>query len=408
MADLDGENPMSRRASHETVGVIAATILVGSAAILVMGLQPILLGGLAERGVLSQSGLGYAATLELFGFAIGASVGPFVMNGRLRLKASVVSLVLAAVNLSIYAASTSILVLFERSLAGILEGVLMGAVSLIITHTSRPERLNGLMVGLGTIPQVAMAYLVPALIVPRFGIASGFVVLAAFAGLAAAFSLGLPDRVKAHHEHSEAKVRWTLPLAGVVAVVFLENAGASASWNYVERLGHQAQVSPALVGVALSVSLAVQVTGALLGAWLSWRLSSRLVLIISNLAEGLIVGGLALTVGAGSFLTLTLLFGIFWTSQTVFQVNQLIRLDPTRRIALLLPPITMLGLAVGPMLSALVVSDSDVRPGYWVASAALLAAGAILMLPRRGYERAALDPAVKLGPMSPEGPVTGV
>lgn len=370
------------RADHETTPVVASTILMASAAILIMGLQPILLGGLAEKGLLSQSGIGVAATLELFGFAVGSTFGPFVMNGRLRLKVFVVSLVLAVVNLAIYLATTSLIVLLQRSFAGVLEGMLIGAASLILTHTSRPERLGGLMTGLGTLPQVAMAYLLPALIIPRFGLNAGFVVLAIFAALSAVSAGAMVDHIKTLHDHNTTRVRWTAPLAGMVALVFLSNFGCSAAWSYMERLGHQARVPSDMMGLALSLSLAIQVAGCLLASWLSWRLPSRSVLIIFNLLEGVIMVGLALSGAPASFLILSLLFGLFWTSQQPFAVNQLILLDPTRRVAVLTTPVTMAGLSMGPIVAGWAMTPTDVHPGFMVAAAASVLGGLILMLPR--------------------------
>jgi len=50
---------------------IALTLAVGSAALLMLGLQPILLGELAERQVITLEGLGMVATVEIFALGVG-------------------------------------------------------------------------------------------------------------------------------------------------------------------------------------------------------------------------------------------------------------------------------------------------------------------------------------------------
>jgi len=70
---------------HEKGGVVAAAMLIGAASMLVLGMEPILLGGLAEAGRLN--GVGQAAMSNSFGLALGSTAGPFVMNaGHMRAK----------------------------------------------------------------------------------------------------------------------------------------------------------------------------------------------------------------------------------------------------------------------------------------------------------------------------------
>ena len=111
--------------------------------------------------------MGYAAAIELFGVAVGAAIGPFVVNKPVRARAVAISLALAFANVSIYVADAPVKILTERGVAGVLEGLLLGAASLIAVHNSRPERMNGLLIGLATAPQVAAAYALPIFILPR-------------------------------------------------------------------------------------------------------------------------------------------------------------------------------------------------------------------------------------------------
>lgn len=375
--------PPSSPRAHERASVVTAAIVIGTASLLVMGLQPILLGGLAEAGRLSEAGVGYAATVELFGFAVGASLGPFVLNSRMRVKAISISLMLALVNMSIYLAKTSVLILAQRGFAGLLEGLLLGAVTLILTHTSRPERMSGLMLGLGTAPQVAAAYLLPVYILPRYGLNSGFVVLAASALLSAIASWAVVDHVEIRREEGHEQIRWTPALTAMVAAVFLQNAGTGAAWNYLERLAHQNQFAPAVVGASIAGSLALQVAGALVAAWLSWRLPSRGILIASAFMQATIVIGMTLVREPLPYIALSCAFGLCWLAQQPFQVSEIIALDPTRRVAMLVPPVALVGLSTGPLAVSFAMSPGDVRGGFWAAAALLLIVCILLIAPLR-------------------------
>jgi hypothetical protein len=71
------------------------------------------------------------------------------------------------------------------------------------------------------------------------------------------------------------------------------------------------------------------------------------------------------------------LFGLFWLALLPFQVNQAIELDETRRIALLLTPIALIGMSLGPFIVSLAVRAGDVTGGFW-AAASLLVLGGLL------------------------------
>lgn len=54
----------------------------------------------------------------------------------------------------------------------------------------------------------------------------------------------------------------------------------------------------------------------------------------------------------------------------------LIRIEPTRRVALLITPITLVGWSIGPFLASYRVTPRSSDPAFWVAGRLFLAAGA--------------------------------
>ena len=363
--------------------IIASGMFVGTAASLILGLQPILLGGLTEAGRLSEAGLGVAATVEILGLALGATVGPRLMNGgSLRLSTAVVCMLLAVANLGIYWVKGPIGIYAVRGTAGLLEGLALGAAILVLTHTRHPDRVAGLFLGVQTIPQIIGAYLLPVFVVPRLGINAGFGLLALVALVAVGGALGSPDHVDAADIAPARKVAWSSAIRLFIATVVTQNAGIGAAWNYLERLAPQNGFTASSIGLAVAGSLVSQVVGAFVVAWFGWRAPYRATLILGAFAQA----GVALLLMSAdapiSYIAAACVFGLLWLALPPFQVQQAIVLDPTRRLAMLLTPLALLGLSIGPFLVSFAVRPDDVSGAFWGAAAlgVTSAIGYILLL----------------------------
>jgi hypothetical protein len=365
---------------HNAPSVIATSMLVGTAALLVLGLQPILLGGLTQAGRLSEAGLGVAAMIEVLALALGATLGPRLMNrGALRLWTGVVCLLLAAVNLGVYWAPGAASLYAIRGVAGLLEGLALGAAIVVLTHTRHPDRVAGLFLAIQTIPQMVAAYLLPVLVIPRWGINSGFGLLAIVALVSALGAFGGVDRVATEAAAPDRKVAWSPAIGLFIAAVVVQNAGIGAAWNYVERLAAQHGYSASVVGMAVAGSLAFQVAGAFFVAWAGWRAPYRVALIVGAFTQAGVVLLLVSANAPGAYIAGACAFGLFWLALQPFQVQQAIALEPTRQVALLLTPLALLGLSLGPFLVSFAVRPGDVSGGFRAAAALLAAAGALYL-----------------------------
>lgn len=384
--------PQAAGRSHQSTAVVTATFVLGSAAMLVLGVEPILLGGLAEAGRLSPAGVGQVAMVEILGLAIGATVGPFRMNGRMRAKVAAVALLLAVVNLAIPWASSPALVLLQRAAAGLLAGLLLGAASVILTHNDRPERMSGLLMGLSTIPQVVVAFLLPTMIMPRLGVAAGFATLAAAALLSLVATPLLVDDVAIGNDGVVPRPAWSSALLAVIAAAFLQNAGIGAAWSYLERLASERAYPPAVVGGAIAGSLALQVVGGLVAAGVARRLPSRPVLVLGSLVQLSLVVGMVTAREASLFTLLACGFGLFWLALQPFLVRQMISLEPTRTAAMLLAPLGLIGFSAGPLISSAFVDRQQVGGAFWAAAVMLAGAATAYVLSGRLRENGAAPP----------------
>lgn len=363
---------------QDAPSAIIAAMLIGAAAMMVLGLQPILLGSLTAQGRLSEAGLGQAAMVEILAFAAGAAAGSVLMrSGSMRVRVILASLILITVNLGMYAASSPAVVLMLRGAAGLMEGLLLSATLMILTHSLHPARMNGLFMAFSTAPQIAGAYLLPAVIMPRLGLDSGFAILASLALIAMLAARFIPDTVEVEERAEHGGIDWTPSLAFVMLAAFIQSAGIGAAWSYTERLGHQHGMSPSLIGAAIAASLLLQCVGALAAAWLSAHLLPRIALVGSALVQVMIVGAMAASQSSAVFIVATCLFGLFWLALQPFLVAQLLILDRSRGAAIVMAPILLVGLGLGPLLVSFSMHDGDVRGGFWWSAGFFAIAGVL-------------------------------
>lgn len=366
---------------HERAGVLTASLLIGAASMLILGIAPILFGGLAEAGRLSLAGVGQAATLETLGLAVGATFGPSVMNaGRMRAKTATAALLLMIVNLVMLRLRGATLILADRALSGLCEGFLLAAVIVVLTHSRRPDRMNGLLLGVSSVPQVVAAYLLPTAIIPRFGLDAGFLILVGGAVVAAAAAPALVERVRLSEDHLGGRLQLSPAACAFALGAFLQSVAIGGAWNYAERLAAQHHLGAQTVGAALASSLFFQVGGALASAWLSSRLPARRVLVAGSCVQALVLVGMVVLAAPLAYIALSCAFGLFWLALSPFQVREVIALDPSRRLAILMAPLGLVGMSVGPLAASFIVTDDDVSIGFWAAATLLAAAAALYVL----------------------------
>lgn len=380
-------------AANSTGAAIAGAILLGTAALMILGVQPLVLGALTEDHRLSVAGLGRLATLENLALAIFSAVGSRVMGGpRIRVKATLACLALAIANITIYLADTSGELFALRGIAGALEGLMLGAAIVILTSAPHPDRVNALFLAIQTIPQMVAAYFLPVTIIPRWGSSAGFglLCLVALVSVAGAWALRSPATSRREPDQAAAPHSWRA-LLGLAAVIS-QNAGIGGAWNYFEQVGAQHQFGPNAIGFALSASLAAQIAGAFFVAWIGWRAPYRVVLPVGIAMQALMVLGLAQLTSTTMYSLIASGFGLLWLGLQPYQIRQLIDLDASRRSALLVIPLALTGLSLGPLAVSFAVEGSDVGGCFRVAAAFLAASAVLFTVIGRSSTAAVLRP----------------
>ncbi|EFG9153065.1 MFS transporter, partial [Escherichia coli] len=193
MAQMMSADPNWLAGSHSRKQT-AAAIWVGSMGLLVLGLQPILLGAMFTQGLVDFDGLALIATLEIIAIAIGSVLGGALgTKGGLRWKSITLLLVLAALNLAMAYADGLGSLIGLRMAAGLCEGGLVMIAIELIARARHAERLGGLFVTTQTLAQSALALALALWVVPRWGAAGGFAAMGVVCILSVAVALQLAD-----------------------------------------------------------------------------------------------------------------------------------------------------------------------------------------------------------------------
>lgn len=343
----------------QTRRTIILSMIIGAGGILVLGIQPLLLGSLLQQGLIDTVQLGWIATAEVLSMAAGVLVGTYGLRGRYARAIAIGAGILMALCNALTPAGTGSLSLgAARSLAGLSEGVMVAVAILTITYSVAPGRLNAIYLTAGATPQLILAYLLPAAIVPAFGPDAGFYALAAIGLVGALLAAALRDRFAPSYADRHGRLLWTWTLRLALAATLVTAAAIGAAWAYIEPMGAGYGFAPERVGLALTISLLFQICGSFLVAVAGYRLPFRMTLPTGVGLQGLSLAYLLLSTSFTAFCAALALFGFLWQACLPFAMDLVVEADPSRTTAPLIMPISLAGLSFGPLAASALVGES--------------------------------------------------
>lgn len=368
---------------------VLPALWLGSVGLLVLGLQPILLGALFAEGKVDFDGLALVATVEIIAIALGSTLGPVIGIRRgVPAKAAALLILLAGADFATGTSAGLGAYVACRALAGLLEGLLVVIAIELIARAMTAERLSGYFVMLQTLAQAALALLLAWLVVPRWGSAGGFATLGVVSLVSLPVILRAPPGFGPLPRLEPG--RGVLSVHSVVALasIFAFFCFIGAIWAFLEPIGARVSIDAQTVGTIVSASLVAQVAGAMAATWSGGRLGWPAGVVFSCLVGIAAVVALGGNVPAAVFWGAALAIGFVWMFIIPCQVGMAVSIDPSRKTATLVPAANLLGAALGPLFASLLINGNDVRAVPWfglgaVVASLVLFAATLLLIRRR-------------------------
>lgn len=358
---------------------LAAALWIGSVGLLILGLQPVLLGALYSEGHVTGDELALAATAEMIAIAIGSAIVAMLLPARnMRWKSAALLVLLALANFwTAYAMSSNALI-GARTLAGLAEGGLVAVATELIARSRRAERIGGYFVTLQTLAQCALALLLALYAVPAAGAAGGFVALGVVCLLSLVVAWIVPDDYADLPKDEHFANVLTVPAITALLSIFCYFMFFGAVWAFLEPLGAEFGIDGRTVGLMVSASLAAQVMGAMTAtvfeARIDYRFAITVIGAIATISSVLLASGPGLLV----FWSVAMVMGFILLFIVPYQIRLAITADETRNAVLLVPAAQLFGLAIGPVAASLLIDGQNFRPVPEFAAASALASVALL------------------------------
>ncbi len=373
---------------NPTGAQLASALWIGSVGLLILGLQPLLLGALYTEGHVSGDELALVATAEMIAIGIGSAVIAMLLSAHnMRWKSAILLILLAVANYATAHALTSTSLIAARTVAGLAEGGLVAVATELIARSRRAERIGGFFVTLQTLAQCALALLLALYVIPAAGSAGGFIVLAVVCVASVAVAFIVPDNYAELPKEENFGNVLTVPSITALLCVFCYFMFFGSVWAFLEPLGAQYGIDGRTVGLIVSASLAVQVLGALTATVFEARIDYRFAIAAIGVVAFACSAVLASSPGLGIFWAASLVMGFILLFIVPYQIRLAITADETRTAVLLVPAAQLFGLAIGPIAASLLIDGADFRPvpefAAVSAAASVVLLGLFVLIARR-------------------------
>ncbi|WP_267094398.1 MFS transporter [Xanthomonas sacchari] len=345
---------------------------IGAIALLILGVQPIVLGALVEQHLITLPGVGVVAMGEIIALGIGVALGDALLPvSWQRTTAVVAALLAAALNLATVQAQGDAAFVALRAAAGLAEGLLVWVATVSIVRAATPDRVTAVFMVLQALAQIALAAALALWVLPAAGWKGGFVAMAATCllvlPLAAALSVPASLAPVADAQcaaTATARLRWSLATLAPLLVAFLQMSAIGALWAYLEPLALRAGLDAHAAQLQTSWVLGMQIVGGLAAIYWVRRLSVTATLTLGSVALCLVAAAMYRVPGnaALGFAAVCVAFGFAWMFLMPFHVGLALRADAQGRVAVLVPAAQLIGSACGPLLASLLLHADDPAP----------------------------------------------
>lgn len=354
---------------------LALAILIGSCALLVLGVHPVLLGALVQEGRLADAQVGNLVTIEMLAIVPGSLAGIALLRRvGARIVAVAAGLAMAAINIVLLGQAGMTVLSLARAIAGFSEGVLVAVALVAISRVMRVERASAIFLAVQTLMQAVVAAALPAISIAGSRVDAALIALAVAGAIAAAVALALPATLRPTEPDSGRGALTPASLTALTCAGLFLGAIVSV-WGYFGLWLIHYGYPPTFEGTAVSLCLVAQVVGALAAARFGERLPSRPTIAACAMTAAALVGAFYLARGnAAAIIMVSIAFGFVWLFTLPFFAGWLIEIDPGRRAVLYLTAFQIGGAALLPSLAGVAVG------AYSIDAALAFAASAFILL----------------------------
>ena len=365
-----------------------AALFVGSVGILVVGLQPALLGALVNEQRIGDGELGVVVLMETIAIAIGTLLGARMLSrfpGRFVAMASAFAFVVA--NVAQVNAAGAVMLVALRGVTGLAEGALISAAMVAYARARSVERANGIYLAEQTVLQLLAAAIAPQLTFHGSRADAALLMLVGAGVVAMAAALLLPQDLRPPREDQQGSAM-SLPALVALLGAGLFMGAIVAIWSYLGLWLSRNGYDPGVEAVAIPLTLIAEVLGALAAARWGDRLPNAPTVAAGATVQCVLVV-LFLTMPHNVLIVYlsSAMFGFVWLFTLPAFAGLLIDIDPTRRAVLYLALAQMCGAAAISALSGVIVGWRGLNSGF-------AASGTIFALVALAALLASIEPAL--------------
>lgn len=344
----------------------ATSIILGSLAILIFGIQPLLYAAFVGESLIEPDRLGLLSAAEVIAIAIGSSLAiPALKHASVRAIAGLAILLVAAANYFQTLYGSADMLFAFRMVAGLGSGFLVGIAGMAIAATSRVGQwAAAYLLAQATSqflhlqwfalfwPAPTSKELLLSLAIASAAMLAGLPLLPRRLGAGPAPATGTETGSDQGTARPDAMgFRW-------LAVMFLFVGGVLTIWAYAGVWLESENVSAPAAATILSSSLAGQAAGAFAACLIPSSRHDRLRLAGTTLLLLLSAG--AWFAWPGSAIAAAG-FGIWWLSSVPVLSSILSDADPRRAALPFAPAAQLAGIAIIPTIAGFLFAAGDVR-----------------------------------------------
>lgn len=378
--------------THHSRAARAACIFVAAIAILVVGIQPVFIGLMAERLGLSLPQQGTLIAVEMCGSVIGTLLVPLFaarLGNRLACQSMAAALVLFNAAACLADALGPLLAL--RLLAGMASGALYAQAVFALGRMPGPDRSFGLLLLTQTLVFALMAAVVPQLAEHlgggvALGVITGWFALAWWACGVLPRQLEVGEAVLSGPAACGSAAVGIAALLGMLCLQF----SIYAVWGFVDGLAGEQGLDAAQVGWAVSLGLLGGLPGAGLPSLLGRRVGRLPMILVGSLCVALSVVLLARGVAhAAGLAGVVFLMNFGWVLALTYYMAAVVTHDPDGRLARLISVVQVSSAASAPTLLSLAMGSDGQGLIFTFSLVAVLFGGVLQLLARMAQRRPA-------------------